>query len=281
MVKSYSGILDYAFLSYSHEDLSFASSLLEGLNNIGARIWYDEGIKPSEEFIDVIAERIKRAKALILIISPSSVSSSYVQKEVSFAFIAGIPIIPIYKESTPLPPKFSFILSDIHAHNSFDAKKNLFEELRLCLPSDVINPCGRLIASYPNNDYYIHFLSSGFEIIKMPLGKEAKTKVLYKKDMPEGYDAKFGICLINKAIPFEFHPYPKPVLQFTVFVDLMDAGFDLAKSYYIHLPFNVISPNEEETELVLGEAKIKTQLLGGETIDDSSSLGFDFDSDPL
>ena len=281
MVKAYSGILDYAFLSYSHEDLSFVATLLEGLDNIGARIWYDEGIRPSEEFIEVIAERIKRAKALILIISPSSVSSSYVQKEVSFAFIAGIPIIPIYKESTPLPPKFSFILSDIQAHNSFDTKKNLFEELRLSLPNGVINPCGRLIASYPNNDYYIRFLSSGFEIIKMSLGKETKIKVLYKKTMPEGFDAKFGICLINKAIPFEFHPYPRPVLQFTVFIDLMDESFDLGKSYYIHLPFNVVSPNEEDAELVLDEPKIKSQLLSKDVIYDPLSLGFGFDSDPL
>ena len=58
-MKAYSGVKDYAFVSYSHADSQKVMEILDKMSLAGTRIWYDEGIAPSSDYIDAIAKKIE------------------------------------------------------------------------------------------------------------------------------------------------------------------------------------------------------------------------------
>ena len=58
-MRAYSGVEKYAFVSYSHCDSQKVIEILDKLALAGTRIWYDEGIAPSNDYISVIAKKIE------------------------------------------------------------------------------------------------------------------------------------------------------------------------------------------------------------------------------
>ena len=103
MVQAYSGLKDFAFLSYSHKDSAYVNSFLEVLTSIGCRVWYDEGIIPSDEWADSVAKKISQCMVFIVIISKNSIESKHVKREIYYAISKDIPIIAFYKEEVELP----------------------------------------------------------------------------------------------------------------------------------------------------------------------------------
>ena len=57
--ESYVGHEPYIFISYAHRDKEKVYPCLEFLNNQNINIWYDEGIPPSAEWVEEIAQAIK------------------------------------------------------------------------------------------------------------------------------------------------------------------------------------------------------------------------------
>ena len=99
------------FISHNHEDKEFARRIADDLRRAGANVWIDEAvIELGDSLIEKIKSGIDDMDYLAVILSPNSVKSKWVLKEVRLAYeqeIEGkrVKVLPLlYKECKP--PKF-------------------------------------------------------------------------------------------------------------------------------------------------------------------------------
>ena len=112
---AYSGEGPYTFVSYAHADKVMVFEAMRKLNEKGANIWYDEGIKPAGEWVEEIAHAIKASSLFLVFISPRSVDSRYVKSEVGFALSENKEILTIYVEETTLPAGLALCLQQFQS----------------------------------------------------------------------------------------------------------------------------------------------------------------------
>jgi hypothetical protein len=97
------------FLSHSHADKEFVRKLASDLKAAGARVWIDEAeLKIGDSLIQKVREGIDTMDYLAVILSPDSVKSSWVQKEVDIAMnqeIEGrmVKVLPLMYRQCELP----------------------------------------------------------------------------------------------------------------------------------------------------------------------------------
>lgn len=94
---------DDVFISYSRRDLEFVSRLAADLNAKVTGVWFDKSdIRAGQKWRDEILNGIARCKVVVLVLSPDSAASQYVQMEVRAALDGGKTIIPILYRPTQL-----------------------------------------------------------------------------------------------------------------------------------------------------------------------------------
>jgi serine phosphatase RsbU (regulator of sigma subunit) len=115
--EAYPGNEPYIFVSYSHADGDAVYAELRHLHTLGYRIWYDEGIPPSENWVGVIPNRISTCAVVLLFLSPAAVASKWVRKEISYALRLRreVPILPIYLSETDIDAELDFQLGSTQA----------------------------------------------------------------------------------------------------------------------------------------------------------------------
>jgi len=97
------------FLSHNHKDKPFVRRLAERLNAHGIRTWVDEAeIRVGDSLITKIESAIKDFTYLGVILSPNSVTSQWVKKEVNIALTheidgAHVKVLPLLIESCDIP----------------------------------------------------------------------------------------------------------------------------------------------------------------------------------
>jgi hypothetical protein len=105
-----------AFLSYSHDDRDLAARIAEGLRTAGVEAWFDQWeILPGDSLIQkIFAEGLSGADAFIVLITPNSISSRWVQQELDVAMVRRIEgvtrIIPIIIGDTRVPEPLRSLL---------------------------------------------------------------------------------------------------------------------------------------------------------------------------
>ena len=87
--------LKRVFISYAHEDRAFALLLAEDLREAKVPLWMDNRIGPGDYFSRRIEKELKASDTLVLVASPDSKESRYVDKELHFADKLWIPIVPV------------------------------------------------------------------------------------------------------------------------------------------------------------------------------------------
>jgi hypothetical protein len=93
-----------AFFSYSRDDSAFVLQLAKDLKASGAAVWLDQlDIKPGEHWDNAIQSALEHCTSMLLILSPSSVASSNVMDEVSYAIDEGRLIIPVLHRTCNIP----------------------------------------------------------------------------------------------------------------------------------------------------------------------------------
>jgi len=101
------------FISYSSKDKKFSEKLATDLKNLGIGIWLDKWeIKVGDSIIEKIGKGIKDNDFLGIVLSPNSVSSNWVRKELSAALIKelkskSVVILPILLRDCEIPPLIS------------------------------------------------------------------------------------------------------------------------------------------------------------------------------
>jgi formylglycine-generating enzyme required for sulfatase activity/uncharacterized caspase-like protein len=95
------------FISYARKDVEFAQRLDADLQRHGVTTWIDElGTRTGEDWLDRIAAAIEGCKAMLVILSPDSAASKWVQRELVFADQEGKRILPLLHRPCELPAWF-------------------------------------------------------------------------------------------------------------------------------------------------------------------------------
>ena len=85
----------HVFVSYCHEDADFAHVLEETIGQHEFAAWRDQALSAGDDWRAEIDAGIREALAVLVILSPASIRSAYVNYEWAFARGSGIPVIPI------------------------------------------------------------------------------------------------------------------------------------------------------------------------------------------
>jgi len=106
------------FLCHSWNDKFFVRKLAEKLEEAGIKVWIDEAeLKVGDSLMHKISEAVVQADYVAVILSHSSVSSSWVQKELGLAMIKEVEgrkvtVLPILIEKCEIP---KFLKDKVHA----------------------------------------------------------------------------------------------------------------------------------------------------------------------
>ena len=93
-----------AFVSYSRTDFDFAHRLVQDLKAHGASVWLDKmDIIAGERWDSAVEHALTNAPVMLVILSATSVNSTNVMDEVSFALETGKTVIPIISQECAVP----------------------------------------------------------------------------------------------------------------------------------------------------------------------------------
>lgn len=95
------------FISYSRRDTEYVSTLVEALRKQGFEVWFDKNIRTGTDWDDTIEEELKKADAVVLVLSKTSVASENVKDEISFAIGLDKTVNPIKIEECDVPMRLA------------------------------------------------------------------------------------------------------------------------------------------------------------------------------
>lgn len=104
--------MGHVFISYARSDRVLVDRIRKELAKARKKDWLDvDGIAAGGDWRLAIDEALKKAGAVVLILSPESSRSQYVTYEWSFALGAGIPVIPVLVKETKVHPRLEALQS--------------------------------------------------------------------------------------------------------------------------------------------------------------------------
>ena len=112
---SYEGNEPHIFVSYSHRDSEQVFAIIGELSRLGFRLWYDEGIDPGTEWPEEIAAHLQKSAVFLLFVSPQSVESHNVRREINYAIDSHKRLLCVYLSPTELSPGMQMQLSLIQS----------------------------------------------------------------------------------------------------------------------------------------------------------------------
>jgi hypothetical protein len=92
------------FISYSRRDLAFVEQLAADLKAAGLDVWYDlSGLEGGQRWSKEIEKAIRESQYVLVVLSPDSVASKWVEEEFLYASELGKKIIPLFYKKCALP----------------------------------------------------------------------------------------------------------------------------------------------------------------------------------
>lgn len=102
------------FVSYSHEDTKAVDAIITSLQQLGVSIWIDRSaLETGQAFAERIVGAIERSRAVLLFLSPASISSRAVLQEIQIAWELKRIILPIWLSDIELPASIRFYLAGL------------------------------------------------------------------------------------------------------------------------------------------------------------------------
>jgi TolB-like protein len=103
------------FISYASSDSAIADSVVASLERHGVGCWIaPRDVRAGSLYAEAIVRAISNSKALVLVLSTSSVASAHVGKEVERASSKRRPVIALRIDEAPLSPALEYFLSESH-----------------------------------------------------------------------------------------------------------------------------------------------------------------------
>ncbi|MDP4199849.1 MAG: TIR domain-containing protein [Bacteroidota bacterium] len=139
----------HVFISYSRSDSSQALELLDVLRSNGIDTWIDRtGIEGSSSWGSEIAKAIEDCGTLLLLLSPRSVSSRHVEREVMLAFEREKRILPVILEPVEIPISIRYQLAGLQ-HLALNDLAGILRVLTL--PDTRAAQTQRILSAAPRN----------------------------------------------------------------------------------------------------------------------------------
>ena len=92
------------FISYSRKDLTFVEHLAHDLRTAGLEVWYDlSGLEVGMHWGIEIQDAIKKSQYVVIVISPNSIVSEWVEREFIYADTRKLKIVPLIYQQCELP----------------------------------------------------------------------------------------------------------------------------------------------------------------------------------
>lgn len=102
------------FISYSRRDQEFVTRLASDLNEQVSGVWFDQSaIQMGQKWHDEIMDGIRECNVFIVVLSPDSVESKYVQEEVNKALELGKTIFPVIYRPTNWDGGLASLVQDV------------------------------------------------------------------------------------------------------------------------------------------------------------------------
>ena len=141
------------FLSYARQDRVTARAFAECLGEEGFRVWWDASLHSGETFDEVIEQRLRDAKAVVVLWSPRSVASRWVRAEATLADRRN-KLVPAIIEPCDRPIVFELThtaeLADWHGDRSDPRWRIFVEDLgRLIEATPDVHPAPQPVAPAP------------------------------------------------------------------------------------------------------------------------------------
>ena len=96
--------MSQVFISYSRRDLSFVDCLVQDLKRVDLDVWYDmSGLEGGERWGEKIQSAIRECECVIVVLSPDSIKSQWVEREFLFASNLKKKIIPLMYRECEVP----------------------------------------------------------------------------------------------------------------------------------------------------------------------------------
>lgn len=102
------GLVAEVFVSYNREDLEIAERIVRGLVEEGVAPWLDQDLRAGENYDEVTEERLRNAKAVVVLWSRRSVKSRWVRAEATIASRKSA-MVPAMIEECDRPLMFELI----------------------------------------------------------------------------------------------------------------------------------------------------------------------------
>jgi hypothetical protein len=94
-------------ISYSRKDLAFVERLAKDLQAAGLEVWYDlSGLEGGTRWGQEIQSAIQRCQIFVVVLSPNSIDSEWVEKEFMYANSLKRKIIPLLYQPCETPMWF-------------------------------------------------------------------------------------------------------------------------------------------------------------------------------
>ncbi len=139
------------FISYSRKDMEFVRKLAGDLETAGYDVWWDiTDLRGGDDWVRSLPAAIEASQFFIIVLTPNSTKSEWVQKEYTQALTLHKKIIPLMFESCDVP----FALNTINFVNFLNGEyadnfKNLLSALGYTGEQPVVTPFERAKAALP------------------------------------------------------------------------------------------------------------------------------------
>src|SRR5919109_4675204 len=120
----------HLFISYAREDRRVVDWIAAGLETSGYTVWIDRtGILGGAAWQRAIPREIRRAEAVLLVLSPHAVKSHWVRREFFYALRNRVRVIPIVVRPAEPAPEMKERLAKIQSVTLWNRRKKGFAEL--------------------------------------------------------------------------------------------------------------------------------------------------------
>ncbi len=92
----------HVFISYSRTDKAVMQQVRDDLEAAGLNVWTDEGIEIGTiSWKEAIEKAIRHSETMVVLMSPDSNDSTWVQREIDYADVQNVRILPLLTAGTP------------------------------------------------------------------------------------------------------------------------------------------------------------------------------------
>lgn len=103
------------FISYSRKDSAVVDKICTALDKYELSYFRDtEGIAVGHNFPEILADAICQSRIMLYVASDNSYKSRFTAKEISFAYAEEMMVIPYVIDNSSMPPRISFMFSDVN-----------------------------------------------------------------------------------------------------------------------------------------------------------------------